>query len=91
MSRENQIKRKRRWLYQDKLCAGCGWELALEECEGHHLTPKRFGGTDGGANIVMLCHICHRRIHNTLPKAASSEPTPCDCTRAVVNGIERGE
>ena len=90
MSRENQIKRKRRWLYQEKRCAGCGWELALEECEGHHLTPKRFGGTDGGKNIVMLCHACHRREH-TLPKAASSVLTPRICGRAVANGIERGE
>lgn len=32
-------------------------------CEIHHIIPRRKGGKDAPSNMVVLCPVCHRKIH----------------------------
>lgn len=36
----------------------------------HHRKPRRLGGPDTVANLVLLCMACHRRLHKNEPTAA---------------------
>lgn len=29
----------------------------------HHITPRRFGGTDDVDNLSLLCRPCHEKLH----------------------------
>lgn len=44
-------------------CALCGSTEALEV---HHIHPRHLGGKDVPTNLVMLCTICHDRVHHNM-------------------------
>lgn len=43
-----------------KRCCNCG---LTENIEYHHIVPVSLGGTENIANIVPLCHGCHKAAH----------------------------
>lgn len=44
------------------VCANCGSTLDVEY---HHVVPLRVGGTNRLTNIVPLCYVCHKIVHDT--------------------------
>ena len=44
---------------REATCAMCG---APTE-ETHHVVPRRFGGANGGRNLIDLCAACHHALH----------------------------
>ena len=42
------------------ICEMCGESTALE---AHHKVPLSLGGTNDAANIILLCHDCHKNSH----------------------------
>ncbi|MEM6619450.1 MAG: HNH endonuclease [Pseudomonadota bacterium] len=52
----------------DPICALCGRVIPPDVPQSlHHLVPKLKGGRHG--KTVLLHHICHKEIHNTLTEA----------------------
>ena len=43
-------------------CVNCG---STENVEYHHIVPLLLGGTNNFANIVPLCHRCHKAAHGS--------------------------
>ena len=41
-------------------CEKCGSDQNLE---AHHLTRLMDGGTNEENNLIVLCHVCHRKEH----------------------------
>jgi 5-methylcytosine-specific restriction endonuclease McrA len=56
-------KRKAR-LRQFSRCGVCGDNLDWTEEHAHHIHPDALGGPDKVDNCVILCHMCHDRVHN---------------------------
>lgn len=50
-------------LRQDGRCAMCGEDLADLWEEAHHIHPHGLGGPDETNNCVILCYVCHGRVH----------------------------
>ena len=44
-------------------CECCGDALSLT-FQAHHRKLRSRGGQDSAANLLALCGLCHRRIHN---------------------------
>ena len=55
------INRKLLDSYQGKLCEAC---QKSHETTGHHIIPIGSGGDDIVENLLCLCFICHRLIHD---------------------------
>lgn len=43
-------------------CANCG---STDELHEHHIVPVSIGGTERAGNKVILCIICHGKVHGT--------------------------
>jgi 5-methylcytosine-specific restriction endonuclease McrA len=63
--RGRQKANKKRWeqirAAKDGPCRICG---GAPPNELHHLVPRAMGGDDRNANLVPLCHDCHRKVTN---------------------------
>ena len=44
-------------------CADCGRDLDDLWEEAHHIHPHSLGGRDHVDNCVILCDMCHERVH----------------------------
>lgn len=53
---------RRALIARDGACIGCG--TAPDECEAHHILPWRRGGPTQVDNLVLVCWLCHDRIHD---------------------------
>lgn len=53
----NSITRKIKKERGDK-CQVCSWDKA--QCDVHHKTKRKDGGTDKESNLIILCPNCHR-------------------------------
>lgn len=60
-----EAKRIRRESAAGLRCEACD-EWREDMLEGHHIVPRRMGGTDVPENVMILCHICHKRVHRNL-------------------------
>lgn len=56
---------KRRDFYT---CVACGREPAHGgvRLEVHHIVPKEFGGSDQAVNLITLCEVCHKEVHDLI-------------------------
>jgi Domain of unknown function (DUF222)/HNH endonuclease len=52
---------RRALVLRDKGCVLCGRPAAW--CSGHHLVHWIDGGETSVRNGALLCHVCHRRVH----------------------------
>lgn len=62
-------------------CYICGEEIDLADaktCQGHHVIPTRYGGTDDPDNILLVHPRCHHRIHAKYTKDAISAAYAAD-------------
>lgn len=57
------VKLKARWRQWDR-CGVCGDPLYFSDEHAHHLKPKAAGGLNAVENCVMVCSMCHERVHN---------------------------
>lgn len=46
-------------------CGICGEQKANHESEVHHIVFRRNGGTDHPSNLLNLCVLCHRAVHQS--------------------------
>jgi len=46
-------------------CVACGNK---EDLHHHHLIPKVKGGTNEDANLLTLCHSCHKKLHHAVDR-----------------------
>lgn len=64
------------WNHQKERCAICG---NANKLEWHHMIPAFLGGTAEEANMVCLCHECHKHVttyhRNLFPDKMSSWKT----------------
>ncbi len=42
-------------------CGGCGADMWI--CDGHHIRPVSQGGHTDIDNLMLLCWICHQKVH----------------------------
>ena len=42
-------------------CGGCGADMWI--CDGHHIRPVSQGGRTDIDNLMLLCWICHQKVH----------------------------
>ena len=42
-------------------CGGCGADMWI--CDGHHIEPVSQGGRTDIDNMMLLCWICHQKVH----------------------------
>jgi hypothetical protein len=42
-------------------CGGCGADMWI--CDGHHIRPVSQGGATNIDNMMLLCWICHQKVH----------------------------
>ncbi len=42
-------------------CGGCGADMWV--CDGHHIRPVSQGGRTDIDNLMLLCWICHQKVH----------------------------
>jgi hypothetical protein len=42
-------------------CGGCGADMWI--CDGHHIRPVSEGGPTNIDNMMLLCWICHQKVH----------------------------
>lgn len=73
----------------DHTCQRCGDAVggkqhAVPDAEVHHLIPRAAGGPDVVENLVTLCSVCHKRVHNTLNQIHETRPDLLDELRDVV-------
>lgn len=63
---QRQEQRKRLYKRQGGCCPECGQPFEPGQMEFHHVLPwGRFPQLrETTANLVLLCHKCHREIHN---------------------------
>ena len=65
-----------KYIVENGTCVGCGVKGV---CDLHHLKTRAAGGTDEPHNLLMVCRICHTKIHgkglkwfsDKYPKAAT--------------------
>ena len=43
-------------------CGGCGADMWI--CQGHHIKPVSEGGPTNIDNMMLLCWICHQKVHH---------------------------
>ncbi len=43
-------------------CGGCGADMWI--CDGHHIRPVSQGGATNIDNMMLLCWICHQKVHH---------------------------
>ena len=43
-------------------CGGCGADMWI--CDGHHIEPVSQGGPTNIDNLMLLCWICHQKVHH---------------------------
>ena len=43
-------------------CGGCGADMWI--CDGHHVEPVSRGGRTDIDNMMLLCWICHQKVHH---------------------------
>jgi 5-methylcytosine-specific restriction endonuclease McrA len=46
-------------------CGICGEQKANHESEVHHIIFKKNMGTDHPSNLINLCVLCHRTVHQS--------------------------
>lgn len=51
------------WESQYRVCKKCPTYLQPEDAHPHHKKSKGSGGDDSRDNIIILCNICHYKIH----------------------------
>ena len=56
---------------RDEGCVGCG--VHPDHCRSHHVDYWRHGGPTDYANLVLVCHGCHDKIHQ---EGFTVEPHP---------------
>ncbi len=67
-------------------CSLCG---AARGLQGHHKVYRSRGGSDGEANLVLLCIVCHAAVHGI---AAVFEGHSCrTCAVPIRDGCHFGE
>ena len=42
-------------------CGGCGADMWI--CDGHHIRPVSQGGRTDIDNLMLLCWVCHQKVH----------------------------
>jgi 5-methylcytosine-specific restriction endonuclease McrA len=57
---EEALRRMKTLQDAEFTCQLCGRHSHLEV---HHILPRSRGGPDAKANLVTLCHNCHRDVH----------------------------
>lgn len=63
---DNKAKNKCKEIHK-YTCQRCGRTVAETRIEGHHIIPIGVEGcTNDQANLVCLCHKCHRQLHQEL-------------------------
>jgi 5-methylcytosine-specific restriction endonuclease McrA len=84
-SRRAEILRERKAAYalvdaRDKgRCRACGHRVSptavwhIDKLERHHITSRRYAGTETSANIVTLCAPCHKQIPGTLKLSGNAD------------------
>lgn len=49
-------------------CECCGYGKGEPDLMGafqvHHMVPVQYGGSDGKSNLILLCHNCHKLVHD---------------------------
>jgi 5-methylcytosine-specific restriction endonuclease McrA len=60
--------RARALLRDGRRCVYCG--AGDDGLEVHHVLPVSEGGANTLANVVTICHACHRNAHREPPAAA---------------------
>ena len=68
-------------------CAICGNDGE----EIHHIIPKSEGGNDTADNLVLLCHECHRKIHEHEPIMIHGTPFKDESIRIYLKEYVEGE
>ena len=43
-------------------CEYCG--NGMRELQAHHIKSKGAGGHDVSSNLICLCYVCHRTVHD---------------------------
>ncbi len=68
--REQQQKRDETYVQWQRIIRrdGSRCRAGLPDCtvaatDRHHVKPKGRGGSDEDRNIILVCRICHNRIH----------------------------
>ena len=70
------------WNHQKERCAICG---NTDKLEWHHMIPAFLGGTAEEANMVCLCHECHKHVTSYHRKLYPDEMNPWKTKRAEQN------
>src|SRR5690625_2242396 len=70
-------------------CECCGYGQGEPDLMGafqvHHIIPVQYGGSDSKANLILLCHNCHKLVHDY----ESARFTPEQETYTRLNEVKR--
>ena len=66
-------KKRERLKIDGYKCTACGYSAKPNVLMVHHLTYARLGNEDTWKDLVTLCPICHRKIHNMLRRRQAPE------------------
>lgn len=66
-------KKRERLKIDGYKCTACGYSAKPNVLMVHNLTYARLGNEDAWKDLVTLCPICHRKIHNMLRRRQAPE------------------